>query len=61
GVVLFGESQGQHAAELVKQINAGADASTIPIQIGRQGRAIYSASEMERWSLTPSSRWQNID
>ncbi|WP_077675440.1 ABC transporter substrate-binding protein [Salinivibrio proteolyticus] len=61
GVVLFGESQGQHAADLVKQINAGADASTIPIQIGRQGRAIYSASEMERWSLTPSSRWQNID
>ncbi|OOE88575.1 ABC transporter substrate-binding protein [Salinivibrio sharmensis] len=61
GVVLFGYAQGQHAPQLVEKIAQGEDASTIPIQIGRQGRAIYSTYEMSRWSLTPSSRWQAID
>ncbi|WP_114786120.1 ABC transporter substrate-binding protein [Vibrio tetraodonis] len=57
GVVLFGESQGKQAAGLVNEILAGADANSLPIGIGEQGRAIYSEKEMQRWGLTPPSHW----
>ncbi|USD34356.1 MULTISPECIES: ABC transporter substrate-binding protein [Vibrio] len=61
GVVLFGESQGKQAANLVNKILDGESADQIPIIIGEQGRAIYSATEMQRWGLAPPSHWQAID
>jgi len=61
GVVLFGESQGIAAGSLVNKIVSGESAKTIPIQIGNQGKAIYSKGAMEKWGLTPPSHWQSID
>ncbi|SIN90249.1 ABC transporter substrate-binding protein [Salinivibrio sp. ES.052] len=61
GVVLFGESQGVQAGKYVNRILSGEDASTISVIHGKKGRAIYSATEFERWGLTPLSHWRNID
>ena len=61
GVVLFGDSQGRAAGSLVNQIVKGESAKNIPIQIGNQGKAIYSTSAMERWSVTPPAHWKPID
>ncbi|TFH91138.1 ABC transporter substrate-binding protein [Vibrio ouci] len=61
GVVLFGNSQGVMAGTLVNRIVNGESARSIPIQIGNQGKAIYSTSAMERWSMTPPEHWKPID
>ncbi|RTZ17668.1 hypothetical protein EJ063_02455 [Vibrio aquaticus] len=61
GVVLFGNSQGVMAGTLVNRIINGESARSIPIQIGNQGKAIYSTSAMERWSMTPPEHWKPID
>ncbi|WP_295891083.1 ABC transporter substrate binding protein [uncultured Vibrio sp.] len=57
GVVLFGELQGKQAAELVIRILDGESADSIPIQVGRQGKAIYSIEEMKRWKIAPPKNW----
>ncbi|KJR35572.1 hypothetical protein BOO91_13255 [Vibrio navarrensis] len=51
GVVLFGDAQGKQVGQIVNQILLGTPASTIPIQIGNQGRALFSEAEMKRWGL----------
>lgn len=61
GVVLFGNSQGVMAGTLVNRIINGESARSIPIQIGNQGKAIYSTSATERWSMTPPEHWKPID
>ncbi|MCK6263651.1 hypothetical protein KP803_10240 [Vibrio sp. ZSDE26] len=58
GVVLFGQLQGEQAGVLIMRILNGEQADSIPIQIGKKGRAIYSPIEMERWGLTPLSHWE---
>lgn len=61
GVVLFGESQGIQAGKYVNRVLAGEEASEISVIHGKKGRAIYSATEFERWGLTPPTHWRNID
>ncbi|NOH98067.1 ABC transporter substrate binding protein [Vibrio sp. 99-70-13A1] len=61
GVVLFGQSQGIETGKILNQILSGKNTDHIPIRIGKQGKAIYSKEEMERWDLTPPSHWQAID
>lgn len=60
GVVLFGKSQGVEAGKMVNKILQGQDTDQIPIHIGKQGKAIYSEFEMERWGLHPPSHWQAL-
>ncbi|QXC56045.1 hypothetical protein KSS82_02035 [Vibrio mimicus] len=58
GVVLFGQEQGQMAAEIVLRIlDHGEKAKYIPIQINRQGRGIYQPDEFARWGLKPPKDW----
>lgn len=61
GVVLFGHSQGEQAANLVNQIINNGHSKPIPIVTGNQGKAIYSEVERERWSLEMPSHWRSID
>jgi len=61
GVVLFGQSQGVETGKILNQILSGKNTDHIPIRIGKQGKAIYSKEEMERWGLTPPPHWQAIN
>lgn len=61
GVVLFGNSQGVTAGSLVNKIVNGESARNMPIQIGNQGKAIYSKAAMEQWRLKAPAHWQAID
>ncbi|EHH3078294.1 hypothetical protein MOV00_000798 [Vibrio vulnificus] len=61
GVVLFGEVQGRHVGRIINQLIDGKSADAIPIQIGNQGRPLYSDSEMRRWNLLPPKGWEGIE
>lgn len=61
GIVLYGYSQGEIAGSLVNKIVNGESASSLPIQIGNKGSAIYSQVAMEKWGLTAPSHWKPID
>ncbi|NVC61691.1 hypothetical protein FC652_00935 [Vibrio sp. 05-20-BW147] len=61
GVVLFGEAQGRQVGQIINQILDGKPADTIPIQIGNQGRPLYSESEFRRWKLPAPQEWERVD
>ncbi|KYN24022.1 hypothetical protein AUQ44_19755 [Vibrio cidicii] len=61
GVVLFGDAQGKQAGQIINQILLGTPASAIPIQIGNQGRALFSESEMKRWGLQAPSHAEWVE
>lgn len=61
GVVLFGRSQGVHAANLVNEIIQTGHEPIIPIVTDNQGQAIYSRKEFQRWGLNMPYHWQAIE
>ncbi|MGR3038839.1 hypothetical protein ABMY36_02265 [Vibrio vulnificus] len=61
GVVLFGEAQGRQVGQIINQILDGKPADSIPIQIGNQGRPLYSESEFRRWNLLAPQDWERVD
>ncbi len=51
GLVLYGKTQGQAAAQLVKDVLGGADITQINPKVGEKGRYLYNKKELERFKL----------
>jgi hypothetical protein len=61
GVVLFGYSQGEQAAQLVNKIAGSGHSQPILMVTGNKGKAIYSESEIAKWNIEIPSHWHSVD
>lgn len=52
GLVLFGQTQGEAAATLVRKIFDGTPPGKIAPVIGKKGRFYFSKSQLKKWNLT---------
>ncbi|WP_325206008.1 hypothetical protein [Vibrio sp. 03_296] len=59
-VVLFVKFKVDIVGRIINQLIDGKSADAIPIQIGNQGRPLYSDSEMRRWNYSPQG-WEGIE